>query len=278
VSSADDRTFDLSGVIVTLRGAPADLAAAFTLHWSAFRSHGGAACLDVTLREGAGPFGSGPALAATLVDDGEPVRYATPAGAIAVDRAGRAELVLAAGPARERIHDVVNLVLAALANVAPAHGALLLHAAGIVVDGSGFVLLGPAGSGKSTWLALVAGAAQPISDDLVGVDTRGPTIHVLALPFRRSPDCRAGPGRWPLGALLLPAHGPLPRLDPVDPRVARAAVVANLPHLAPARRVAGATATVVERILRDVAVRRLTFARDARFLDLLRPLAAGAPR
>jgi len=273
VSSAEDRIFDLSGVVVALRGAPRDLAAALELHWAAFLAHGGAPCLDVTLREGRGPFASGPALTATLVDDGEPVRYATPEGAIAVDRAGRADLVLAPGSTRERLHAVVNLVLAALASAAPAHGVLLLHAAGIVLDGSGFVLVGPAGSGKSTWLALASAAAEPISDDLLALDARGPAIHVLALPFRRSPDPAAGPGRWPLGALLLPAHGAEPRLDPVDPRIVRAAVVANLPHLAPARRAAGAPASVVDRILRDVTVRRLTFARDARFVELLRPLA-----
>ncbi len=258
----------MSGMIVRLRGADAALATAIGSRWAAFGSHARPAWLDVTIVEGRGPFGGGPPLAATLVDEGEPLRYETPEGRIAVDRSGAAELVLAAGPAAERLYTVVNLVLAALASTAPVHGALVLHAAGIVVRGRGFVLLGPSGSGKSTWCALAAGAAEPISDDLVGVDAGGSTIDVLALPFRRTPP-QAGPGRWPLGALLLPAHGSTPRVDPVDPRIAQAMVVANLPHVPPSGRIAGRVPALIDRILHGVPVQRLTFARDARFLDLL---------
>jgi hypothetical protein len=263
------RTFDLSGGIVRLDGAPAAVAAALDERWSAFAVAHGAPWLDVTIVERAGPFGAGAPLAASLVDEGEPVRYETPEGRIAVGRSGRAELALAPGAPAERVFTLVNLVLAALACVAPRHGALVLHGAGITLAGRGFALVGPAGSGKSTWTALAAGAAEPISDDLVGIDLTGSTVGLLALPFRRLPDALAGPGRWPLAALLLPAHGSIARLDPVDRRVAHATVVANLPHLPLAARVSGEASALIERLLDRVLVRRLTFARDPSFLELL---------
>ncbi len=175
---------------------------------------------------------------------------------------------------RERLHGAINLILAALAAVVPARGTLLLHAAGIVVDGIGFALVGPAGSGKSTWVGLVADSHTPISDDLIGIDAAGTQVEILALPFRRYPTPAAGPGRWPLGAILLPAHGPTHHLEAVDPRLVRSALVANLPHLPPSARTGAIVTARIDRVLGAVPLRRLRFAIDPGFVELLRALAA----
>ena len=275
---SDESTFDLSGAVVALRGSSADLRAAIEAHWAAFRVAPRASWLDVTLCETDGPFGSGRPLTAVFVGDGGVARFETPEGRITVDGVGRAELVLARGPLNERLHALVNLVLSALATEAPARGLLVVHAAGIVIDGLGFALVGPAGSGKTTWLEIAARTVAPISDDLVGVDVAGAHVEILALPFRRAPSPAAGPGRWPLRAILVPAHGPAHRLEAIDPRIVRAAVVANLPHLPPTVRTAPVVTAAIDRLLREVALRRLVFARDPGFLDPLRALAACAER
>lgn len=61
---------------------------------------------------------------------------------------------------------------------------LLVHAAGIIRDGQGFVFFGPSGSGKSTTAKLSAGSADILSDDLVIVRKLDGRFHLFGVPFR----------------------------------------------------------------------------------------------
>jgi hypothetical protein len=275
MTSAGERTFDLSGIVVRVLGLPEELDDALARRWSAFVAAAAEPHLTVVLGDAPGPAAAAEASPVDMGDDSAAARFETSGGGIVVDPAGRAELRLALASTPEELHTLINLLLAAVAHVAPYRGALVVHGAGIVVDGRAYVLVGPSGSGKSTWVDLAAPIVHPISDDLLGIDASGRAVEVLALPFRRYPAPSAGPGRWPLGALLLPGHGPTARLEPAEPRVARAALLGNLPHIAPARRLNPVVSAVVDRIIAHARLRRLVFAKDPGFVDLLRSESRG---
>ena len=73
-------------------------------------------------------------------------------------------------------------------------------------------------------------------------------------------------------AILFPAHGDDPQLDPVTKMEARGRILANLPFVAEAFEEDSRIAGVIEGLLKAVPARRLTFGLDQRFTDLMRDL------
>jgi hypothetical protein len=190
-----------------------------------------------------------------------------------LDAAGRGQARLATGPVATRFYALVNLLSAGIAWRGPRHGALLLHAAGVVIDGRGFVLIGGAGTGKTTWSELARSTgALFVSDDLVLVDASGPPAALLATPIRGDYPMPHGPCRWPLEALLLPAHGTPPRLAPAPPLAIEARLAANLPFVAEELAREATILDLARRLVGLVPGYTLTFAREPSFVDLLRGL------
>jgi hypothetical protein len=92
-------------------------------------------------------------------------------------------LALASGELDPAPRALENFLRSAVAWLAIDLGGFLLHAAGIVRSGRGYVFYGPSGAGKSTLAALDA-EGTVISDDLTIV-MRGPSGPVVAgAPFR----------------------------------------------------------------------------------------------
>ena len=90
----------------------------------------------------------------------------------------------------------------------PAEGGLLVHAAGVVVDGRAFLLTGPSGAGKTTWARACAAAGLPVlSDDVVLLHADLERPCALGSPLRARDFPAPGRGRWPLAGLLLARHG-----------------------------------------------------------------------
>jgi hypothetical protein len=149
-------------------------------------------------------------------------------------------------------------------------GGALFHAAGVVHRGRAFVLAGAAGSGKSTWARLAEEAgASVLSDDLVLLDGHGGGIEALGAPFRSTHRPTAGPGRWPLAAILFPAHGPTVSVAAVTGIEARARVLANLPFVVEGVGRDPRVSETIERLVSTVPTRLLTFARDPAFMKAL---------
>ncbi len=189
----------------------------------------------------------------------------------AVDETGQAELSLTRGLGPREYFTLLNLLRAALAWRLPHRGAVLLHAAGIVVEKGAFLLVGPEGSGKSTWAELGQRAgAHVLSDDLVLVDGGGARLEALGSPFRSTHRADYRPGRWPVCAILFPRHGDSPAWTPCDGMLARARLAANLPFVSSALEQDPRVAAVVERLATAVPCRELTFGLDPAFVDLLR--------
>jgi hypothetical protein len=202
-------------------------------------------------------------------------RFEMPEGTAVLERQGVAQVELLRGIGERAHFTLINLLRACLAWRLPQRGGALLHAAGLVVDGLGFALVGPEGSGKSTWVRLGEEAgARPLSDDLVLVDGVGECPLLLGSPFRSTHRADYRPGRWPLSAILFPAHGAVARVDPVSPLLARARVLANLPFIADAPADDPSVGRLVERMTATVPCAQLSFAPDGEFVQLLREWAA----
>ena len=62
-------------------------------------------------------------------------------------------------------------------------GSLLVHAAGVIRKGRGYVFFGPSGNGKTT-ISRLSLDNTVLSDDLVIITRQGETCRVLGVPFR----------------------------------------------------------------------------------------------
>lgn len=271
--------YDLSGLGLRLSGASSGWDAVAVKWWAPFEVSALAQpVIDARVRDDPSAVRRpGAPLTCERVDeaaDGAWVRFRTPEGEARVAADGDTGIVLGPGEETVRGYALMNLLLAALAWRLPALGLAVFHAAVTVVDGRAFVLVGASGSGKSTFSRCAReGGALSLSEDLAVLDTSGEAVDALSVPFRADELRPAGPGRWPLAAVLLPERGPDPELRAVDRMRARAALAANLPHASGSIRNATLLEQVMERVLSAVPVRTLRFRPDGSFLPLLAALA-----
>ena len=104
---------------------------------------------------------------------------------------------------------------AALSATLPLDDGLLLHSAGIVVDGDAYVFYGVSGAGKSTFAGFMR---DVLSDELVAVQ-RG---FARATGFWGTLDAvDAPPGNYPLRATIELGRGDGVSLESITPREAR---------------------------------------------------------
>jgi hypothetical protein len=267
---------DFSGVIIRLEGLGSDLAERVQREWSAFlTAHPAPAFLRIAvdyLDRQLPPRPFEPHLMLADLGAGR-ARFEMPEGRAEIAAGGRARLRLCRGLGPREYWTLVNLLRAVLAWRMPDRGGALLHAAGVVLDGRGFILVGPEGSGKSTWSRLSEQAgAHVLSDDLVLLDGARPTVQVLGAPFRSTHVLDLQRGGWPLAAILFPVHGSPAACTAAGRLWARARLVANLPFVAEAVASDERIAAVVEHLVTAVPCHELTFAPDSGFIRLLREL------
>jgi hypothetical protein len=269
--------FDLSGLILRVRGLPESHRRRLEESWSAF-----------LIRDSREPFLEIQVQAEGEVEDdgtsfspkemksafhGTTASYRMQEGSAEVPLQGIVRIRLEPTTSQRQYFTFINFVTAALAWRLPSRGGALLHAAAIVVGDRAFALVGPEASGKTTWARVAREAGERVlSDDIVVVEPGpGGRIETLATPFRS----KTGPGRWPLAAVLLPEHGARPSLQEVSLLQRRARIGANLPFFAEAWTVDPRVERLVETLADAVPFRRLTFAIEPSFLDLLRSFEPG---
>ncbi len=272
-----DIALDLSGIGIVVRGLSPELKGHFEEVWAAYRpDEASSGLLDVEVRVEGDPVTDRVLSAKTSRGDVRRDRaiFAMREGAIDIAPDGRAKARIAPAELQVQYHALVNLICAALAWLLPNRGGALLHAAGIVLDGRAFVLVGASGSGKTTWarLAQAAGALY-LSDDMVFVDGADRGVEVLSAPIRGDRANPRGPGRWPLAGILFPVQGETPRLEDVGRLTAATRLVANLPYLSDCPQEDGRIDELVQHLLAAAPTYKLTFAKDAKFLDCLRSLS-----
>ena len=270
---------DLSGIGILVTGATPPIAAGLREVWSGFLAERvDDPWLVVTVEDDSVPLTAGREMkpGSVALREGPRVRVARDEGGATIDAAsGRAHVRLASGDDRRRIWGLVNLVHAALGFVLDRHGGGILHAAGIVLEGRAFVLIGAEGAGKTTFARVAAEAGVPVlSDDQVVVVTDGGRCEAVGAPIRHRDFPGAGRGRWPVASFLLPFHGPSASLAPVPRIELSARLAANRLYVAATPGPSFGPGDALDRLSEGAPARKLTFAPDPSFLDLLRAFSA----
>ena len=272
--SAAGYGFDLSGVGLRLAGECAPLLRRLADDWRPYRDDAVTdPLLDCRIAAGPSVAPEGPfdPKGMTASYDAGGAFFTMPEGTAEVASGEPATVVVHTLEDESRAYFAMrNLVRACLAWRMPDRDGLMLHSAGVVRGGRAFVLVGAAGSGKSTWsrIACEAGAGM-LSEDVVLVQREGDGAVALGAPFRIPHGLQPLRGRFPLAAILLPAHGETPGLDAVPSERLRTTLVANLPFLVEALEVDERPLATVERLLEAAPAYRLTFRPDDSFLPLL---------
>jgi hypothetical protein len=266
---------DLSGIGLRLSDLPDEMANRLEEEWGPFVVPDcGEPFLDLRIAMTGGQGEPGPFRPREMQAEtrGDTARFRMPEGRAEVGGDGSGSLVLEKLPGLTPYYAMHNLLRGCLAWRMPQRDGALLHAAGLVVRGRAFALVGASGAGKTTWARLGRDAGEVvIGDDLLLLDGAGSGIEALGSPFRSFHVADYRPGRWPLGAVLFPVHGPGPAAWSECPSArARSRIVANLPFVSAALEHDARVVRTAERIVREVPCRDLTFARDAGFVELLR--------
>ena len=266
---------DLSAIRLRIGGLPGDLAERLEPKWGAFRSastHG--IPVDVEVVCDAAQDGSRVRFGAKdsrSTVEGDRVRFTMPEGSVTAGPSGPIAIHVQGSSAANQAFGFLNLLMAGLAWRLPYHRALLLHAAGLVVDGRAFLLVGGEGAGKSTWAELGRQAgAGVLSDDLVLVHDGGRGFDAMATPFRVPMNGPVLTGRWPIGAILGAAHATSASLREDPPLIVKARLAANLPYAVDGFARHDALLGLLDRLAVEAPHRTLAFARDASFVALLR--------
>jgi len=223
---------DLAGWRVRLTCRPDVLAAAVAVRYAAFAAPAGPVALEaqVTL-DGALRAAPGPEITVRASVDGclgSKYLFDTPGFSGIINFAsGKAGLALSSAAALEDVEYFLRIVYAL---VADCEGGLLIHAAGLVVDGGVHLFTGQSGSGKSTVVTLSPHAIA-LGDDLIllrpGAD--GWTAH--GTPFwnaetlQRADQTASGP----LVGIYKLIQDRTVYVEPLSPAAAAAELVANCP-------------------------------------------------
>jgi hypothetical protein len=84
------------------------------------------------------------------------------------------------------------------------HGGLLLHSAGVIRDGSGYIFPGVSGTGKSTIAGLATARERVLSDEMVIVRKVKECYLVYSTPFYGTNESADSNDNAPLKAAFLP--------------------------------------------------------------------------
>ena len=239
--------------------------------WGLFASAGGLPVLEVDVRFEGAELPSGTIDDAPLdrTISGDAIDFRSREGRIEIDERGTANALIGTGDAATRAYALINLIVPALAWRLPRNGALIVHSGAVLVGEHGFVLVGQAGAGKSTFVThAIAAGARAVSEDLNLLVFDDERWRVAGSPLRTRIHRGPGAGRWPLAAILVPRHGSPAALEPVPRLLASAQLQGNLPFVGDCwMRVLGGTELTTW--LDEVPARQLTFARDSSFVPLL---------
>jgi hypothetical protein len=148
--------------------------------------------------------------------------------------------------------------------------ALLLHSAGVIRDGFGFVFFGPSGAGKTTTSRLASRRGHVVSDDLVIIscDENGCTLHGVPFKGELSEAPRANQ-QAPLKGLYRLRQDTSHYLEPISHIKAVADLVAASPFIVREKRLSEQLMKVCSKIAKCVPVQQLHFKRDDGFWEVI---------
>jgi hypothetical protein len=165
---------------------------------------------------------------------------------------------------------VENFLRVAYAWLCLQNGGLLLHAAGAIRNGQGFVFFGPSGAGKTTTSRLAARTADVVSDDLVIIrcDNGGCTLHGVPFKGELSDAPRANQSA-PLAGLYRLRQDTGHYLEAIPRMQAVAELAAASPFVVREPALSDRLLEVCNRIAKTVPVQQLHFRRDDGFWKVI---------
>jgi hypothetical protein len=273
---------DISGLGLRFVGLTEALAEEMQLQWPAYvRPAGVVPALQIRVEDEDRAMTPGRFMVGALQIEAaaDAVRFRGDEGEIVQDAPGaRAVARLARGEDGRRFWALVNLTCAAVGWRLLGRGGGAVHAAGVLLGERAYLLVGPSGCGKTTWARSAAEAGLPVlSDDCVLVDSADGRLTALGSPFRSKDFPSPGPGRWPVGAILLPRPAEAPSLSPVARLMLEARIAANLLFSAGAWDVQPAAAAAASVIASGAPARMLAFRPDASWIDVVATIEVDAP-
>lgn len=207
-----------------------------------------------------------------LACDGKAVRYLSyrVAGRFDAGPGGRGDLLLARGAYEPPLRAFENYIRAATAWQAATRGGALVHGAGLVRNGRGYLFFGESGAGKST-LAASTRRATVVSDDLSLCLPRAVGgLDLVGSPFRGTHE-EGEPvvGRFPLAAAFRLEQAPEARVVEAPRVLLFGQLVGNLTFVAEGFGARPDLFARVERAFEGVPLRRLRFTTDDSFWDAI---------
>jgi hypothetical protein len=166
--------------------------------------------------------------------------------------------------------DIENFLRVIYAWLCLQHDSLLLHAAGVVKDGQGYVFFGPSGAGKSTTASLSADVATILSDDIVIIRKRDDSYHLCGVPFfgelTQFPPCNMS---VPLKGLYRLQQDVWSHVEPLTNVLAVAELGASAPFIVQHSALSSDLLTTCYRLAQSVPVRELYFNRTPAFWKII---------
>lgn len=265
---------DLAGWRIRLACEPAALAEAARAQYAAHLAPSAAAAdLTVRIALAAGAAASA-LLEAQIRPEGEDFLLDAPGGYGRISLSNR-DAVLTASSAAP-LAEVEYFLRIAVALLAQHRGGLLVHAAGLLVEGQAHLFIGQSGSGKTTVVSL-SGHAVALSDDLVVVrpGPQGWTAH--GTPFWNV-ETAVRPGQTasgPLVGIYKLVQDRAVYVAPLSPAAAAAELFASCPVVNGTPGLAAGALGRCRALVGAVPLQALHFRKDDSFWAVVRAGRAG---
>lgn len=148
--------------------------------------------------------------------------------------------------------------------------ALLLHSAGVIRDGLGYVFFGPSGAGKTTTSRLASRTAHVVSDDLVIIRCNENDCTLYGVPFKGElSEAPRANQQAPLKGLYRLRQDTSHYLEPIPHIKAVADLVAASPFIVREKHLSDQLMKVCSKIVQCVPIQQLHFKRDDGFWKVI---------
>jgi len=148
--------------------------------------------------------------------------------------------------------------------------ALLLHSAGVIRDGLGYVFFGPSGAGKTTTSRLASKSGHVVSDDLVIISCGANKCTLHGVPFKGElSEAPRANQQAPLKGLYRLRQDTSHYLEPIPHIKAVADLVAASPFIVREKQLSEQLMKVCSKIAKCVPVQQLHFKRDDGFWEII---------